>query len=478
VEGEPTVASVWSKPGSNDTTLWYATIYVNGAARQFPLKERDGSRPAARSRALALAGRLEHDLKQNKQTVNIKNRRQALFTTVWPLFVAAFVSKKAKNTQSDYEWTFKGHFQGADFARKRVSNITHTDIDTYVAKKKKTDPLSAHTLNNQLGMLSRFFQWAEQEGYWSGAVNPAKAMGLRQRLTTPQIVYLQDPDHVQLLIDSVHTGDPRTEEKYRTLTATLCWTGIRWSEARSLLWSQVMIGNPKHRHLRIKTTAVGKEIQSWTKTAAGDRYVGVCSTLARMLEQWRRSQWGGTDPQARLGLGIADPDDGLVFPSEAGTMLSPGNFRKRQFNDAKGAAHKLDPTFPLDLTVHGLRHTFNMTLERQGLSTYARACELGHKDTRHGSTKAYTHPEATRQNPAAAAAIDASIKTGKTELARKAKARAQGKPAPISTTTPPPLPKKRVARKSPGTGAAGSKGKSSSGAVSRTASRTSPKAPI
>ena len=382
-----------------------------------------------------------------------------------------YVDTLAPNTQEDYKWSFEGHFKTARFARKRVSNITHSDIVNYIDQKKNPTrpskkhkgtvppPLSAHTLNNQLGMLSRFFKWAEQEGYWSGAVNPAKAMGLRQKLTAPQIVYLQDLDHVQLLIDSVDTGDPRTTEKYKTLVALLCWTGLRWSETRSLLWSQVMIDNPKHRHLRIKTTAVGIDIQPWTKSKAGDRYVAVCPTLAKMLAQWRTSQWGGTNSTERGRLGIKDPNDGLVFASEAGTMMPPGNFRRRAFFYAKDRAHKVDPTFPQDLTVHGLRHTFNMILEREGLTVYARACELGHKDTVHGSTKAYTHIEAARQNPIAAAAVEKAIKTGKADLSRKNKARAQGKTTPLSTTTPATLPTKRVARKSPKAAAAATKAK-------------------
>ena len=90
------MASVWSKPGADGKPLWYATIYIDGAARQFPLKESDGkTRVANRTRALKAAGKLESDLKQNKSKVQIKNKRQALFKTVWPLFMKDYVDTLA-----------------------------------------------------------------------------------------------------------------------------------------------------------------------------------------------------------------------------------------------------------------------------------------------------------------------------------------------------------------------------------------------
>lgn len=413
------MASVFSKSGSKGETYWYASIYLNGAPKQFVLFEPDGrTRPVDQARALALAGTLERKLKQ-QPAVQAGVNRKSRFTTVWPLFVASYVSGLAENTRNDYHWAYEGHFRTAPFATKRVSLITHTDILAYVGSKKRgKGALSPHTLNNQTAMLSRFFEWAGQNGYWSGAINPAKAMGVRQKQTPNPKVYLQEPEHSLLL---VHYFDKPEDAKHRLLTATLLWAGLRWSEARSLLWSQVILGNPKHQHLRIQTTAVGNTIQSHGKTPSSDRRVGVCPTLARMFQDWeqrRNTPDGWTSPQEKARLGI-DAADGLVFPSDSGTLLSPGNFRRRQFKNAKTAAHKLDPSFPLGLEVHGCRHSSAMALLSNGLTHYEVGFELGHSKGSLGSTGAYTHANARKLNPKAAAALERSIQEGYAALSAK-----------------------------------------------------------
>jgi len=155
---------------------------------------------------------------------------------------------------------------------------------------------------------------------------------------------------------------------------------------------------------------------------------------------------GRNRPQARLGLGIADPSDGLVFPSDAGTMLSPGNFRRRQLKDAKEAAHKLDPSFPLDLSTHGLRHSYAMTLLRMGATNYQVGQELGHSKGPLGSTAAYTHVDAERANPIAAARVEKSIKVARHALKKKQQAAAK----PVTAApTQPSVASKSIARTSP-----------------------------
>lgn len=442
------MASVYSKPGAKGRTLWYGVIYLNGAHRQFPLFERDGrTRPTDRTRALTLAGRLEHQLKTGNPKAQLKATRRSIFRTVWPLFYDTQVVLKAENTQSDYRYAFEGHLRHARFARKRVCLITHTDILDYVNSMKGT--LSPHTLNNETGMLAQFFDYAQQNGYWDGPVNPARAMGVRQPLTPNPIVYLSKPEHIALFLDSF---DPAGEQKYATLSTLLLLTGIRWSEARSLLWSNTVIDDPKWPHLFIESTAVGNGIQPWLKTKAGHRWVGLCPTLVKLLRDWRaNTTQGGTLASEKTRLGI-DPSDSLVFPSDAGTLLSPGNFRKplRQFDTAKLAAHALDPSFPLALQVHGLRHSTSMLLQREGVNLIHLAHWMGHsKKALLGSAATYTHAEAQRENPIVAALVERSIQGSRKALTK------QHRSSPRSTAAPTPPPvAKSILRKSPKAAAA------------------------
>jgi len=444
------VAGLRKRIGADGTVLWYAVIYKeHGAYHEEPLWENKakGIRPATEKRARELAERAEKSY-HKKPLEQRRLTRQSRFTTVWSLFMRDFVEKEhVQNTINDYNAVYNAHFSKAQFARMRVSNITHEHILDYVNDKtdpnRKPRPLSNHTVNNHTAMLARFFKWAHQEGYWDGAINPAKAMGVRQTMDSEPTVYLMKPEHILLLIDSF---DPVKEEKYRVLTATLCFTGIRWSEARSLLWSQVSF-DPKHPYLHIKSTAVGMDIQDNTKTKSGDRYVGLPPTLIKMLSDWRaQTVQGGMLDSERKRLGISE-DDGLVFPSDMGTMLSPGNFRKsetakqkgRQFYNAKFKANAVDPTFPMDLSIHGLRHSYSMMLQRQQVNPVMLAHAMGHSTKALlGSSATYTHAEAERENPIIAGIVEKVIRETRKNLKSK-KSTTKGVSAPVA-----PLPEKKI----------------------------------
>lgn len=425
------MAGVHSKPGA-DGALWYADIYSDGRTRQFPLTKVDGktgkkSRPKDEDEARRWAKRLEKEVtRKAAQQATVK--RFSRFNTLWPKFYASESGRWRKNTRNDYERAYSKHLSKASFSQKQVRNIDHNDIKAYQDEKVK-EGLAPHTINNHQGMLAQFFDYAQREGYWSGPQIPARAIPRLSIAGAKQTVYLSKPEHPALLLESFV---PKFEDKYAVLTATLLLTGIRWSEARSLLWSQVSF-DPKHPHIHITTTAVGNEIQDFgPKSEASKRWVGLPPTLIAMLKRWMKDPFGDTDRDERFRLGIA-PGDGLVFPSDCGTMMSAGNFRKRQFQDAKDRAHAKDASFPLDLPVHGLRHTASMSLQRGGVDPVMLAHSLGHsRRALLGATAVYTHVEAERENPIVAAIMERSIKDSKRLLGKKrAKAAKSG-------TTPAP----------------------------------------
>ena len=436
------MAGVSKRTAKNGEVHWYAVIYKSGGSYHWErLREKNGADPADRDAAKALAEKVDKALKKSP-AVNKTAARRIIFRTAWPLFTAYHFGSLAENSKTDYDLVYKAHFSKAPFARMRVSNINHTHIKAYVdSKLRGPKPLSAHTLNNHTAMLATFFKFAHEQGWWDGDINPAKAMGIRQKLAPSKTAYISNPAHAWMLVDYF---DKPEDEKYRVLTATLLWSGLRWSELRSLLWSQVFVDDPKHYHLRITTTAVGMDIQGSTKTHAGNRYVGVAPTLAKMLRDWRSNALGGTTAAETHRLGIAQ-SDGLVFPSDAGTILSPGNYRRRQFADAKKHVHGLDPSFPLDFTVHGCRHTYATNLQRMGATEFQVGRELGHTRGGLGSTAAYIHHEAQKGNPIAAAFAEKSIQEAKKAAAKlKKQGAAPAKSAPV-----PPAVVKQVKQASP-----------------------------
>ena len=124
--------------------------------------------------------------------------------------------------------------------------------------------------------------------------------------------------------------------------------------------------------------------------------------------------------------------------------MSAGNFRKRQFQDAKDRAHDKDPSFPVDLPVHGLRHTTSMILQRSGVDPVMLAHTLGHsRKALLGATAVYTHVEAERENPIVAAIMEKSIKDAKKALARqKTKSAKSGRSRhrALESSSPPARP--------------------------------------
>ena len=402
-------------------------------------------RPKDITEARRWAKRLETSLgKQAAQRATVK--RYARFNTLWPKFMAVWPTEKQwhTNTRLDYERAFRKHLSspggkkavlrgqsahGCPFLQRQVRNIDHNDIKAYL-QLKLSEGLAPHTVNNHQGMLAQFFDYAEREGYWVGPQNPARTIPRLSLAGAKQTVYLSKPEHYALLLESFL---PKFEDKYAVLTTTLLLTGLRWSEARSLLWSQVSL-DPKHPHSNITTTAVGLDIQDITKTPAGGRWVGLPPVLVAMLKKWAKDPFGGTDNDERIRLGLA-PGDNLVFPSDSGTLMSAGNFRKRQFQDAKDRAHGKDPSFPVDLPVHGLRHTTSMILQRGGVDPVMLAHTLGHsRKALLGATAVYTHVEAERENPIVAAIMEKSIKDAKKALARQKTKSAKSGTKPASST--------------------------------------------
>ena len=125
---------------------------------------------------------------------------------------------------------------------------------------------------------------------------------------------------------------------YAPLILTAAYTGMRWSELAGLTTKCL---NPLHRAIDVVEQIVdvgGKLQKGEPKTKAARRRIEVPASLMTLLED--RLQ----DP--------ASISSGLVFPTPSGTVMRPGNFRRRVWQPALTKAG-LD----WSLTFHDLRHT-------------------------------------------------------------------------------------------------------------------------
>ncbi len=80
---------------------------------------------------------------------------------------------------------------------------------------------------------------------------------------------------------------------------------------------------------------------------------------------------------------------GLIFPSQAGTKINPGNLR-RGFNAAREKAGIDHVRF------HDLRHTFATRLVQRGVDLYVVKELLGHKSIKMTMRYAHHYPESLR----------------------------------------------------------------------------------
>lgn len=104
-------------------------------------------------------------------------------------------------------------------------------------------------------------------------------------------------------------------------------TGLRPGELMGLLWDDVdfdavpptieVTGTVK------RTSGQGLHRQAYPKTEHGKRILGLPAFAVRMLARRKLAEEPGSNPL------------GLIFPSRAGTVVDPGNFR-RQWREARG----------------------------------------------------------------------------------------------------------------------------------------------
>jgi integrase len=231
------------------------------------------------------------------------------------------------------------------WADARISEITPTFVDDIL--KTVTAPAMRGKVK---ALLSVLFAYALEQGWVE--TNPATRP--KKRRTRAEILtergnggeskrYLEHEELARLLA--------ALPDRYRALVELMARIGLRPGEAYAL---RVGKFDPKARTLVVDTSVSG-----FTKTGE-PRTLLMPAVVAKMLGEHIEAFSDPEDPQA------------LVFPTDAGTMINPDNFRRRSFATAAKRA-KIEGVSP-----GTCRHTAAAFAIATGANVYDVQRMLGH----------------------------------------------------------------------------------------------------
>jgi integrase len=160
-----------------------------------------------------------------------------------------------------------------------------------------------------------------------------------------------EPDELARFLDEMKV---RGKEHY-ALVATLAFTGLRFCHASAIRWEDI---DEAKNVIHIKRKQVRGHVGPVSRKKQAPREIPMSPEHAAILRQHR------------VALGVLG--DGWAFPSEKGTLRTPGGLWKawRVCLRAAGITERF--------TIHGLRRTFNDLTRRAGVDGVVIRSLTGH----------------------------------------------------------------------------------------------------
>ncbi len=234
------------------------------------------------------------------------------------------------------------------FAGHVLSEITPQAIAGY-KKYRREMGIKVSTLAKELELLRATLNVAVREWEWMD-VNP---------FTKVRIEQPRDNNYRWLTIDEEDALVSKCADRIKGIVIFALNTGMRQDEILSLKWQDVDMVR--------KTLIV-------VKSKNGEQRTLPLNKAAMNI---------------LLSKGKIRHISGMVFPSQAGTKINPGNLR-RAFNSAR------DKSGIDHVRFHDLRHTFATRLVQAGVDLYAVKELLGHKSIKMTMRYAHHYPESLR----------------------------------------------------------------------------------
>lgn len=302
---------------------------------------------------------------------------RAMYTWLWEI---EKYSGNKTSTFERYESVYRNYLQDTQLGRILVSDIKKLAIQKYY-NELLGDGKSFAQVNTINKLLSKFFRYAESEGY----VNRSPMKGLKL-----------PSDHEEDIKDDLSSIETLSKEEIKKLIDNLghvkiryiimfaLFTGARLGEILALETSDI-IGNKVRinksvRYVRVYDNKYEYHYETKVtkpKTDSSNREVPLPEILVKEL-----SKLNVLVKEEKLKLGPAYAENTLLFPSLTGTYMDASDVRKSW----KRALKTADIPY---IKFHALRHTYATTLTNNGSSLLTVSKLLGHSSIK--TTEIYAH---------------------------------------------------------------------------------------
>ncbi|MDQ4000491.1 MAG: site-specific integrase, partial [Actinomycetota bacterium] len=267
-----------------------------------------------------------------------------------------------ETTYANYAYIARVHIRPA-LGRVKLRSLTPAHVRGFYGEKSRSD-LSAATVKKMHVVLRKALSQAVSDGL----LPRNTADGVKPpRVSAPgeEIKPLDAEECAEFLEAS--RGE-RLEAMY--VLAIHC--GLREGELLALRWEDANLEATKPVLLVRRTLTRGEDGRGWiagasTKSGKGRR-VRLTRPAVTALKDHRKRQL-----EERMRLAGFWQNQGLVFPSQTGSLLNPSNLRNRSFKRIKARSGVRE-----DLRFHDLRHTCATLLLSEGVNVKVVSEMLGH----------------------------------------------------------------------------------------------------
>jgi integrase len=267
-----------------------------------------------------------------------------------------------ETTHANYSYITRTHISPA-LGRVKLKSLTPAHVRGFYGEKARTD-LSAATVRKMHVVLRKALSQAVSDG-----IIPRNAA---DGVKPPRV---SAPGEEIRPLTSEECGaflEASRGERLEALCVLAVHCGLRVGELLALRWEDADLEAAKPALMVRRTLTRGEEGRGWvvgasTKSGKGRR-VRLNRPAVAALKDHRKRQL-----EERMRLAGLWRDQGLVFPSETGSLLNPSNLRNRSFKRIKARSGVRE-----DLRFHDLRHTCATLLLREGVNVKVVSEMLGH----------------------------------------------------------------------------------------------------